>query len=181
MLKACKLSKVASLEFCDAWNLYKEAFPIAERRPLRCHAAAMQQASAFHCYSFYSEHTFVGLLFYWKLSTCIYVEHLAVAPFMRGQGIGREILQHVHGRGVPVFLEIEPVKDCATERRLRFYTALGYQTSEHVHYQLPFHHHDEPLRLQLLSYPEPADAALIAEFEKDFLSYPMQYRQTHAL
>ena len=126
MLKACKLTSPLSTAFGDAWKLYKASFPREERRPLRLHAQAMQQEPSFHCYTFYSDDTFVGLLFYWEFSTCIYIEHLAVNIMNRGQGNGAKILDFVHQQGKAVILEIEPLTDAATESRLHFYEKTGY-------------------------------------------------------
>lgn len=177
MLKACKLTSPLSSEFGDAWKLYKSSFPLEERRLLRYHADAMQRETSFHCYSFYSGESFVGLLFYWAFSTCIYVEHLAVEIMHRGQGNGRKILEHVQRQGKPVILEIEPVTDAVTEARLHFYESVGYQLLPHEHYQLPYHRHDDALRLFLLSYPQSAEDSLIQQFERDFAALPMRYRQ----
>ena len=178
MLKACKLTSPLSSSFGDAWKLYKSSFPLEERRPLRLHAQAMQQESSFHCYSFYSDNKFVGLLFYWEFSTCIYVEHLAVDIMSRGQGNGGKILDFVHQQGKPVILEIEPVTDATTESRLYFYEKTGYHLLPNEHYQLPYHRHDEALRLLLLSYPQVATPAMIEEFELEFAALPMRYRQS---
>lgn len=177
MLKACKLTSPLSTAFGDAWKLYKASFPREERRPLRLHAQAMQQESSFHCYTFYSDDTFVGLLFYWEFSTCIYIEHLAVNIMNRGQGNGAKILDFVHQQGKPVILEIEPLTDAATESRLHFYEKTGYHLLPYEHYQLPYHHHDEPLSLLLLSYPQVASTALVEEFETEYAALPMRYRQ----
>lgn len=178
MLRAYRLTSPVSSEFGDAWKLYKTAFPLDERRPLRCHAEAMQQEPAFHCYAFYEVDSFIGLLFYWEFSTCVYVEHLAVETAWRAQGYGSQILHVARQHNKPVILEIEPVTDATTELRLHFYQKTGYHLLTQVHYQLPYHRHDNALRLLLLSYPRPASQELIDSFEQEFSALPMRYRQT---
>ena len=99
------------------WALYESAFPASERRGAEQHAAAMQDA-AFHCLHLADAQGFVGLLCYWQWDKLCYVEHLAIVPGRRGLGLGHLALQHVPA---PTVLEIEPVVDEQTARRLRFY------------------------------------------------------------
>lgn len=176
MLTCTRLTDTASAIFTESWQLYESAFPHEERRALANHALAMAHEPHFVCLHLRDSQGFVGILFYWVFSQCVYVEHLAIAPARRGQGLGKAALKLLQQHELPVILEIEPMTDAATARRLRFYEGVGFYRLVAVHYQLPYHRGEPPLRLELLSYPLPAGEALLASFEEDFLAMPMRYR-----
>ena len=176
MIECVRLLTENDFLFAESWRLYESAFPVAERRSLRWHTAAMTTAPDFYCYALHNDEGFVGILFYWLFSDCVYVEHLAIAEGKRGQGYGAAALRIAQQHRLPVILEIEPVQDEDTARRLRFYENAGYRCLPFEHYQLPYHLGESALRLILLSYPEPANAQLIESFEQDFHTRPMLFR-----
>lgn len=153
------------------WQLYKDAFPVCERRGAVQHAAALLD-TAFHCLHLRDEDGFVGLLSYWQWEGLCYVEHLAIAPARRGQGLGHRVLELVPA---PAILEIEPVVDSTTARRLAFYESCGFLRLPQPHVQLAYQTGQPEVPLWLLSRPV-MDAALVAEFENLFHSGPMRYR-----
>lgn len=176
MLISTRLTDTESAIFKESWQLYESAFPHEERRALVNHALAMAHEPHFVCLHLRDAQGFVGILFYWVFSQCVYVEHLAIAPARRGQGLGKNALSLLQQHDLPIVLEIEPVTDAATARRLRFYEGVGFHRLVAEHYQLPYHCGEPPLRLELLSYPQAAGVALLASFEEDFLAMPMRYR-----
>ncbi len=178
MLISTRLTDTASAIFTEAWLLYESAFPHEERRAMSDHAVAMGHEPYFVCLHLRDAQGFVGILFYWVLTQCVYVEHLAIASTRRGQGLGKAALNLLQQHELPIILEIEPVKDAATARRLRFYESTGFHRLAAVHYQLPYHRGEPPLLLELLSYPHAAGPTLIDSFETDFLAFPMRYRAT---
>ena len=153
------------------WALYECAFPASERRGAAQHAEAMQNA-AFHCLHLADEQGFVGILSYWKWDKCCYVEHLAIVPARRGQGCGHRALELVPA---PVILEIEPVADAGTARRLRFYESCGYTRLPYVHTQLAYQAGQPDIPLWLLSCP-PMTERQVHDFERLFHAGPMRYR-----
>lgn len=154
------------------WTLYESAFPASERRGAEQHAAAMQDA-AFHCLHLADAQGFVGLLCYWQWDKLCYVEHLAIVPGRRGQGLGHLALQHVPA---PTVLEIEPVVDAQTARRLRFYESCGFVRLPQPHVQLAFQTGQPDVPLWLLSRPA-MSAQMVAGFERLFHAGPMRYRE----
>ncbi len=153
------------------WQLYELAFPASERRGVVQHAAALQDA-AFHCLHLADEGGFVGLLSYWLWENLCYVEHLAITPARRGQGLGHQVLELVPA---PAILEIEPVVDAPTARRLAFYESCGFLRLPHAHVQLAYQAGQPEVPLWLLSRPGMADS-MVTEFENLFHSGPMRYR-----
>ena len=175
MLQQVRLKNADSSFFTEAWQLYEQAFPFDERRSLACHKLAMEQEENFVCLSLYSCNRFVGILFYWLLSECVFVEHLAVVESARGRGLGKAALQIVQQYGKPVILEIEPPSDAVGAKRLRFYESAGYVLLPHEHYQLPYQRGGNKLRLLLLSFPCVASVACLDLFEKEYLELVMRY------
>ncbi len=153
--------------FAPCWAMYEASFPPEERRPLADQRAAMagQGRQDFHCLAFCEGGELVGLCFCWRAADFLYVEHLAVAPARRGQGLGHRILAQVAAMGLPLILEIEPVADAATERRWRFYRSAGFHRLPVEHMQLVYRPGDAPLPLELLSYPQAMGAGELAAFE----------------
>lgn len=153
------------------WTLYESAFPASERRGKLQHAAALQEA-AFHCLHLADASGFAGLLAYWQWEKLCYIEHLAIVPSRRGQGLGHRALKLVPA---PAILEIEPVVDASTARRLAFYESCGYTRLVYPHVQLAYQQGEADIPLWLLSRPV-LDTRALAEFESLYHSGPMRYR-----
>lgn len=154
------------------WQLYEGAFPACERRGAAQHAAALADP-AFHCLHLADARAgFCGLLSYWCLGALCYVEHLAIVPERRGQGLGRQALALLSR---PLILEIEPVVDAATARRLAFYESCGLARLPQHHVQLAYQAGQPDVPLWLLSRPA-LDAAAVACFEEAYMAGPMRYR-----
>lgn len=177
MLQQVRLQDIASPEFADAWRLYEQAFPFDERRSLADHDLAMQHESDFVCLALYRCNRFVGIMFYWLLSDCVFVEHLAIVESERGRGLGTAALNILKQYTKPIILEIEPPVDATGAQRLLFYESAGYVLLPHVHYQLPYQRGGSKLHLFLMSYPCRASDACIELFEKEYLDRIMLYSE----
>lgn len=103
---------------------------------------------------------FVGLMGWWEYDAFRYVEHLAIAPHARSGGFGSKILKKwMSGSEKPVFLEIDPVVDEITQRRLNFYQRLGFVENAIEHAQPHFQGTGETVPLRVLSFPAAMSAA----------------------
>lgn len=108
-------------------SLYESAFPPEERRP----TAEMPPADpAFRFYAIGDR----GLLTAWEFPGVTYVEHFAVFPEARGNGIGSRTLAELGG---PVILEVEPPEQSEEARkRVAFYERNGFRLLD-VDYMQP--------------------------------------------
>ncbi len=178
-LRAQRMQAAEDPRFAACWELYEASFPPEERRTLPCQRAAMAEQGArdFHCLCFHDEAGLAGIAFYWRAASFIYVEHLAIAPARRGQGLGHRLLDHLAGQGLPLILEIEPVVDAATGRRWRFYRSAGFHRLPYAHLQPIYRHGDSPLPLELLSYPHAMGEAEVAAFEHYLHGQVMRYTE----
>lgn len=177
MLQCVRVTSPSDPRFPALWNLYAESFPLEERRPFLCQVEAMEKEEAFHCLHLEDEKGFAGLLFYWILPQGIYVEHLAVEKSRRGQGVGRRVLERIARMGLPVILEIEPVQDAATRRRLHFYESAGYVRLPYEHAQLPFRKGGDPVPMELLSFPSAMPEDEVRAFQAVLREHVMRYRE----
>ena len=152
--------------FAEFWKIYSASFPLNERR------VSNQQTDVFKKqeYQFDSyllDNHVIGFIAYWTTADFIYIEHLAIAPEFRSKGLGRAILKpFIESEAIPVILEIEPIINDLTRRRLKFYESLGFVQYAHPHYQPPYHTSDQPLHLVLLTYPNQIDEDLYRQFTK---------------
>lgn len=170
-MQVTRIQSAAQPQVQEWWWLYEAAFPACERRSAAQHAAALGD-SAFHCLHLANETGFVGLLSYWQWAGLCYIEHLAIAPERRGQGLGHRVLQLLPQ---PFILEIEPVVDAPTARRLSFYESCGLVRLPQPHVQLSYQAGQPDVPLWLLSLPALGETE-VARFEELYLAGPMRYR-----
>ena len=150
----------------QAAELYENAFPFCERRTLQHHISTAGKNPAFFPGELYAPGgEFVGILYYWHWPelSLLFVEHLAIVPHLRGKGFGHAALQLVTLPDTCVILEIEPVTDEPTARRLDFYESAGFIRLPYAHVQLPYHPGGESVPLELLSWQENQLAAALAQ------------------
>ena len=175
MLSCTRVMVAAELVANGLWTEYEAAFPRSERRSAAQHALAMSQETGFYCMQCCDGAETVGLLFYWQMPQCIYVEHLAICASRRGQGYGNKVIQWLQQLGLPIILEIEPPECPATRRRLRFYESAGFVQQPYPHIQPAYHADTEPLPMRLMGWPGVMSADVVAAFERELHERVMSY------
>ncbi len=138
----------------EATELYEKAFPFHERRSREHHISKAATEPDFYTMEVDTEcGEFVGILYYWhwEQHALLFVEHLAIVPHLRGRGYGHKLLRLIELPETCIMLEIEPVTDALTARRLNFYESAGFVRLPYPHVQLPYHCGGEPVVLELLS------------------------------
>lgn len=153
--------------FTTLWQTYTSSFPPEEYRSLA------NQELAFAHPNYYLEAWFedqeqkelVGLMGWWDFARLRYVEHLAIRPELRSLGWGEKILKTwLALDSTPAVLEVDPVVDEISRRRLEFYLHLGFveNSMEHGHPSYKDGQGEVPMRL--LSYPGPISQEEYAYF-----------------
>lgn len=158
----------------QAWRLYLRSFPPQERRQLRTQRRVMGN-HAYHMEvvtetgattgtgSAGDAGRFVGILFWWGFGDVRYVEHLATAPGLRGQGLGAKILGGFIARSaVPVILEVEHPEDEMSRRRIGFYKRAGFVLNTRPYAHPSYKRGGAPVPLALMTHG--GDAHLIDHF-----------------
>ena len=148
------------------WNLYEDSFPVAERRKLEDHLRACQN-ELFHPMSIWENDQLIGIAFYWEWSNYRYVEYLAVPPDLHGHGYGSQIIKQIRDSEHTIILEIDPLINELTVRRLQFYERAGFTLTPYRFMHLPYRLDGAPQELLILSYPK----MITKEQHNDFLNF----------
>ncbi len=164
-----KIQQIKSKEnryFAEFWKIYSASFPLNERRVSNQQTAVFKKQE-YQVDIYLSDNHVIGFIAFWTTTDFIYIEHLAIAPEFRSKGFGSAILKpFIEREPVPVILEIEPIINDLTRRRLKFYESLGFVQYDHPHYQPPYHTSDQPLHLVILTYPNQINENLYRQFTK---------------
>jgi len=150
----------------SVWNLYEESFPVAERRKMEDHLLACTDERFFPL-SAWDGGRLAGLLFFWEWEGYRYLEHLAVTPEQRGQGYGSEMLRYLRDSEQTIILEIDPLVNELSVRRLQFYERAGFTLTPYRFVHLPYRLEAQPQELLILSYPR----MITKEAHNDFLQF----------
>jgi ribosomal protein S18 acetylase RimI-like enzyme len=154
-----RITDPSSPAYPRAEQLLTASFPREEYRDLSQWRAFVATRPAFHLTLTEDGN---GLLSYWDFGTFIYVEHLAVAPDLRGRGYGSLILSALKAAepGKPIVLEVEMPEDELTRRRVRFYERNGFTLWRRREYlQPPYRKGDAPIPMRLMAYGEVKEEA----------------------
>lgn len=151
--------------FARVWEIYCCSFPEHEKRTLEQQQRIMDN-SHFIMEAYLENGEVIGLNGYWDFGQYLYIEHFAMAREARSGGRGSLAMREFLGRStVPVVLEIDPVVDEISERRLEFYQRLGYVVNPHKHQQNPYRNGDEAFDLVVLTYPAEVSAEVYRDFK----------------
>lgn len=148
-------------------RLYADSFPLHEQR------TEDQQQEAFsddryRLYAFMEDGRFVGFISCWLFGDYVYVEHFAVVKNERGRGTGSRIMKMFQQKAArTVILEIDPVCDELTTRRMNFYIRCGFCLNSHAHVHPPYRRGYAGHSLTLMTWPYVIDFATYAVFADD--------------
>lgn len=155
--------------------IYAVSFPVHEQRN------EVQQAEAFADPRYFletygSEEQLAAFMAGWQFDGYIYIEHLAVSPQLRGRNIGSEVLQEFaaeHPEAV-ILLEIDPLVDEVSRKRLRFYEKLGFRINPYPHFHPPYDPAFPPHALIVLSLPREISPVEYQIFRRDLAQVVMK-------
>ncbi|RNC65504.1 GNAT family N-acetyltransferase [Proteiniphilum sp. X52] len=148
------------------WKLYEESFPLAERRKKEDHLRAYADDRFFPLSAWEGEEL-IGLIFFWEWDSYRYLEYLAVNPELRGQSFGSRMLKYLRDSQHTIILEIDPLSNELSVRRLQFYERAGYTLTPYRFTHLPYRLEAEPQELLILSYPN----MITKEQHNDFVGF----------
>ncbi|MCD7972016.1 MAG: GNAT family N-acetyltransferase [Candidatus Azobacteroides sp.] len=153
------------------WNkfirIYSTSFPVYEQRSI------IQQETAFmnpryHLFFTHKEDKIQAFISFWDFDEYIYIEHFAVNQELRGQHIGSETLVAFKEKvGKRILLEIDPVTDEISRKRLSFYEKLNFKVNPYIHLHPPYDPAYPPHELVVLTSDKPIFAVLYQQFKND--------------
>lgn len=133
-------------------ELYLRAFPKFEQRTFE-HKAKGLTADSHFLYVYQEGETFIGFVIYWSFDDYIYIEHYAISDAVRGKGYGSRLLTELVAKTEKtVILEIDPVVDEVSTKRLRFYRGLGFIENDYDHVHPPYRPEFNGHALKVLSH-----------------------------
>ena len=117
-----------SPEFQKLWLLYNTAFPQDERRSLFEHKL-VQVDPRFHFAAILYEGLTAGFLAYWELHDLLFIEHFAIEPEFRSEGIGSRVIEDLqYEADRMIVLDVEPEDESVNAvRRVHFYEKHGFR------------------------------------------------------
>lgn len=141
--------------FDSLFALMEQSFPACERRTKAEHFAEFKR-SQFRSMCYCPEGMLCGFMNYWEMEDFIYLEHFAVAPELRGRGIGAALAEELKKRTAGmIILEAEPSEQSETaKRRTGFYERHGFSVNPYNYLQPPISDKQPPVPLRLLTYPK---------------------------
>ena len=137
------------------YKILEYSFPPDERRDFEEQYSEFNN-SFFRSMTAWNDNEIAGFMNYWDLGDFVYLEHFAVAPELRGNGLGTLLMGELHRvtENRPIILEAEPPEQSETAlRRTEFYKRLGFFINPYKYFQPPYRSGDSPVRLVIMSSP----------------------------
>ncbi|BFT70849.1 GNAT family N-acetyltransferase [Paenibacillus sp. P36] len=163
-------------QFDQIYAIMEASFPEIERRT---YAGAKELLSDpnYRLITEIESNKIIAFLAVWEFPMFRFVEHIAVDPGVRGSGLGGKLMKAYMGESLkPILLEVEPPVTDLAERRVGFYTRLGFHLNDFDYMQPPLQIGMPDLALKMMSYPQTLTEATFSVF-KDIL-YTKVYKVT---
>ncbi len=139
-----------SILFANFWKLMEEAFPLDERRDKYSFESMLPETDFVVKLFVDYKNDPVAFISWWHIKNFRYVEHFMVSSLHRSGGIGSKIFNDfLTEENTSVILEVEPIIDILTERRVNFYNRLGLELLP-FNYMQPPYHNNFPFKPMLL-------------------------------
>lgn len=135
--------------------IYNESFTRDERRNWQELKELLDQPN-FNLNKIFCDRKTIGLMTLWKLAGWVFIEHFAIQESMRGKGIGSQVLKQLIERdSTSLIVEVEEPITGFAQRRIAFYSRIGFSLCENTYYQPPYSIDKNEVRMFLMSFPEP--------------------------
>ena len=131
-------------------KLYETSFPKNERRDWE-DVLKLLSAPAMILNLIVDDNLVIGFCTFWNLSDFIFLEHLAIKPFVQGRKHGQEVIRQLKQLKKPIVLETELPTISSWRRRINFYTKNGFYLLPVRYYQPPYRRIDQPIEMCLFS------------------------------
>ena len=133
-----------------AQELFEEAFPEQERPPFS--TIRRRDSGKIHFLVAENGDEPVGILSYWTFDDLVYVEHFAIDPDLRGQGLGKAVfLNFLSQQREQVVLEVELPNTEEADHRVEFYASMGFYQNTQKYMQPPYRAGGEEVPMIIMS------------------------------
>ncbi len=162
------LEKLYKEDFDKVYALMQESFPDDEYRPRHKQRGLLERAEYSIRVVYGEDRSVRAFLASWQFPTFLYVEHFAVSPTQRNNGLGAAVLAELcESAPCGVCLEVEPPETELARRRIRFYERNRFVLNDEYRYvQPPMSEGKRPLPLQLMTYGERKEVRALEEMKR---------------
>ena len=139
----------------QAISLLETSFPETERRESPVQREMLETGKISALVAIGEDGTLAAVLTMWPIQDALFLEHFAVNPALRSQGLGGRILEELKKQtDCPLVREAELPETDWARRRLGFYARHGWVAEEDLPYFQPsYRAGGKDLPLRLLSCP----------------------------
>ncbi|WP_392565368.1 GNAT family N-acetyltransferase [Utexia brackfieldae] len=173
MLTITRLTHQDTLALDQINHLYDSAFPLHEQRSNQGRQTIIL-CEDYYLYRFTEQGKFIGFIGSWQMGNFFYVEHFAISAELRGQGYGQQALKLFSQQAKQIILEIDPVIDVVSQKRLHFYQHCGFKHNPYQHFHPSYHPEYKPHQLEILSLPNLIDQRTYQQFKARLYDRVMQ-------
>lgn len=146
-----KLRRAETEEFDRIYAILEASFPRDEYRGYEAQYALLRHP-AYTIYVAEVDGGIGGWISVWALGDFAFVEHFAVDPARRGQGLGTAILSELRRRlACRICLEVEPPVTEQARRRIGFYERNGFFLNDYPYEQPAYGADRSPVPLLIMT------------------------------
>ncbi len=171
------MERLNRADFEKVFCIMEKSFPLEEYRTYGEQKALLLE-NAYQIYILHDEdgESVIAFIAVWEWEKLLFIEHFAVDPSRRNQGVGKEMLcEIVSASDKTVCLEVEPPDTEIAARRIGFYKRCGFFLNEYAYMQPSISNGRSPIPLQIMTYGRAISKDEFAEI-KDTL-YTRVYKQ----
>lgn len=156
------LERLDISDFDEMFDIMEKSFPADERRPKE------EQEKLFNIsnYKVYcvKEKNVKAFMAAWEFDTFVFLEHFAVSPEYRNEGLGGRMLTALAAMcDKKICLEAEPPETDVASGRIHFYERNGFYLNEYPYIQPPISKGKKPVPLMIMTSGEKVS---VQEFEE---------------
>lgn len=157
------MQRLTKNDFDALFSLMEKSFPADEYRS-RAEQQALFADSDYAVYGLKDGAAIKAFISTWRFDDFTYIEHFAVNPAFRNNGIGGKMLNELIAQlGTPACLEIEPPTSDITRRRIGFYERNGFFLNTYPYEQPPMSRGKKALKMHVMTSGKTASEQ---EFQK---------------
>ncbi len=163
--------------FESIFNLMKISFPEDEYRTYENQKKILENEKYSVIVKKDEKENLIGFISFWKLDGFNFIEHFAVDPNTRGQGIGSKMIKDfVNKSEKPTILEVELPENEISKKRIKFYEKNGFFLNSYEYFQKPLRKNSKPQKMYLMSYPKEINNEQFLKVRKEI--YENVYKNT---